>query len=108
MARCAVSDCRSSIRFTNGERLDVPLRCTATPVEMGLTRSVFRRRLSAEPSVCADAAADEHDNLRGVERFPKLRVAYLEIRLWLVPYCGSLDESWEHRRKRGLIEPTIS
>ncbi len=35
------------------------------------------------------------------ERFPKLRVAYLESGCGWVPYLADrLDESWEHRRKR--------
>jgi predicted TIM-barrel fold metal-dependent hydrolase len=35
------------------------------------------------------------------ERFPKLRVAFLESGCGWVPYMADrLDESWEHRRKR--------
>ena len=89
--------------YQTAERLDVPLAVHSGPaVELGLEH--MRSFAGVYPLSHPFAQMQQLTSMMiyGVfERFPRLRVAYLEAGCGWVPYLADrLDESWEHRIKR--------
>ena len=89
--------------YQMAERLDVPLAVHSGPaVELGLDHVQSFAGVYPLSHPFAQMQQLTSMMIYGVfERFPKLRVAYLESGCGWVPYLADrLDESWEHRRKR--------
>lgn len=89
--------------YAVAERLDVPLTVHSGPaVELGLEHVQSFAGVYPLSHPFAQMQQITSMMIYGVfERFPKLRVAYLESGCGWVPYMADrLDESWEHRRGR--------
>ena len=89
--------------YQMAERLDVPLAVHSGPaVELGLDHVQSFAGVYPLSHPFAQMQQLTSMMIYGVfERFPKLRVAYLESGCGWVPYLADrLDESWEHRLKR--------
>jgi predicted TIM-barrel fold metal-dependent hydrolase len=89
--------------FRAAERLDIPLAVHSGPaVELGLDHMQSFAGVYPLSHPFAQMQQLTSMMIYGVfERFPALRVAYLESGCGWVPYLADrLDESWEHRRKR--------
>lgn len=85
------------------EKLDVPLAVHSGPaVELGLDHIQSFAGVYPLSHPFAQMQQLTSMMIYGVfERFPKLRVAFLESGCGWVPYLADrLDESWEHRQKR--------
>jgi len=89
--------------YLTAERLDVPLAVHSGPA-VGLGLDHFQSFAGVYPLSHPFAQMQQLTSMmiHGVfERFPKLRVAYLESGCGWVPYLADrLDESWEHRLSR--------
>src|ERR1041384_2188970 len=89
--------------FRAAERLDIPLAVHSGPaVELGLDHMQSFAGVYPLSHPFAQMQQLTSMMIHGVfERFPALRVAYLESGCGWVPYLADrLDESWEHRRGR--------
>jgi uncharacterized protein len=89
--------------YRMAEKLDVPLAVHSGPaVELGLDHVQSFAGVYPLSHPFAQMQQLTSMMIYGVfERFPKLRVAFLESGCGWVPYLADrLDDSWEHRRKR--------
>lgn len=89
--------------YRTAERLDIPLAVHSGPaVELGLDHMQSFAGVYPLSHPFAQMQQLTSMMIYGVfERFPALRVAYLESGCGWVPYLADrLDESWEHRRNR--------
>ena len=89
--------------YAMAERLDVPLNLHAAPaVELGLDHMPTFAAVYPLSHPFAQMQQLTSMMVHGVfERFPNLRVAFLESGCGWVPYLADrLDESWEHRIDR--------
>ena len=89
--------------YETAQRLDVPLAVHSGPaVELGLDHVQSFAGVYPLSHPFAQMQQLTSMMIYGVfERFPRLRVAYLESGCGWVPYLADrLDESWEHRLKR--------
>jgi predicted TIM-barrel fold metal-dependent hydrolase len=89
--------------YQTAERLDVPIAVHSGPaVELGLEHMKSFAGVYPLSHPFAQMQQLTSMMIHGVfERFPRLRVAYLEAGCGWVPYLADrLDESWEHRIKR--------
>ena len=89
--------------YRSAERLGIPIAMHSGPaVELGLDHMQSFAGVHPLSHPLAQMQQLTIMMIRGVfERFPVLRVAYLESGCGWVPYLADrLDESWEHRRNR--------
>jgi predicted TIM-barrel fold metal-dependent hydrolase len=89
--------------YRAAERLDIPLAVHSGPaVELGLDHMQSFAGVYPLSHPFAQMQQLTSMMIHGVfEKFPALRVAYLESGCGWVPYLADrLDESWEHRRSR--------
>ncbi|HEX5607937.1 MAG TPA: amidohydrolase family protein [Candidatus Binatia bacterium] len=89
--------------YRTAESLDIPLAVHSGPaVELGLDHMQSFAGVYPLSHPFAQMQQLTSMMIYGVfERFPALRVGYLESGCGWVPYLADrLDESWEHRRKR--------
>ena len=89
--------------YRSAERLGIPIAMHSGPaVELGLDHMQSFAGVYPLSHPFAQMQQLTIMMIRGVfERFPVLRVAYLESGCGWVPYLADrLDESWEHRRNR--------